>query len=1039
MIRTRLRWLSLCLFMTALLVGMALGPSPAPSAAAALSESDWAELIPLVEKYRKESGIPGMSVVLVSEDGSVFKQGFGYADRGENRPVTADTLFELGSTSKAFTALALLQLEEQGLVELEAPVQQYLPWFQMVYEGQPADMRLYHLLHHTSGIPFKSIGAIPEATGDDALERTVRTLVGGELDFAPGEEYLYATINYDVLGLIIQELSGLTYEAYVEQHVLAPLGMNDTYLFRDEASARMATGYRWSFLRLDAYDAPIYRGNTPAGYVISSANDLEKWLRYQLGWEQPAEWSDELRLRAQLPDRSVAPSPDGASYAAGWAVFQRGSGEISHGGNNPNFSAFIALRPGDGFGVAVLANLNSAYTEMIGQSIVNQLLDKELPDPPTDLYKTLDQFSSSIVFVLIPVSIVLAWLIGRIIWEALQGRRRYSGSRGKLAASMGIFLLFVSGIAYSLYQLPNVLFNGLNWPFMYVWTSSAMPAAAWSLFVAVCLFSVYYILSVFYAKPKEKAFFSLILLSFVSGFGNALIIFIVNEALNREGFQSGLLLYFSLGLLLYVVGQKLVRTRLIHITNQMVYEKRVVLIDKLLDSSYQHIEKMERGRIEASLNNDTETISNFSNIVITGATSLVTLICCFVYMGMLSLYGLLVSLGVIVLAAGLHFLMGKQANRLWEQTRDIQNIFFKFIQDLIAGFKELSLHARKRDDFKADMKSSSQTYKEKRILGDMKFANVNVIGELLFTFVVGVIAFLFPLLFTEMKDSAIRSYVFVLLYMTGPIHGILGTIPNIYMVRISWKRINALVDQLEAFRDKQQTRDMQVSLANPVVLELRGVSFRYDQTEDGSFSVGPIDYEFRSGEITFITGGNGSGKSTLAKLLTGLYTPTSGDILINGRKATSEALSQHYSAIYSDFHLFEKLYGMEADGRQDQLNTYLQQLQLSDKVSFADGAFSTIQLSTGQRKRLALVISYLEDRPIYLFDEWAADQDPEFRTFFYRTLLPELKERGKCIIAITHDDRFFDCADYRIKMDMGKMSELKPALDGQQRSAAQLT
>ncbi len=1027
------------IFMAVAIWLTAFGISPEVSASQTWSEQDWAELTPMIEDYRKEGGIPGLSVVIVHDGQTVFKQGFGYADLEQQQSVTSDTLFELGSTSKAFTALALLQLVEQGLVDLDAPIQQYLPWFTMSYEGQPADIRVRHMLHHTSGVPFGSISDIPIAEGADALEQTVRTLVGGELDFAPGDEYLYATINYDVLGLIIQELSGLTYEAYVQQHVLEPLDMNDTYLFRDDVVTRMATGYRWSYLRREAYEAPVYRGNTPAGYVISGADDMEKWLRYQLGWDKPEGWSDELRIEAHSADRTVDPSYDGASYAAGWTVFQRGSGEISHGGNNPNYSAFVGMRPGDGLGIAVLANLNSAYTGTIGQSIINQLINKELPEPSADMYKTLDQLSSAVVFVLIPVSLVLTWLIGRISWEARQGRRPYTGSAGKLAGSIAVFAVFIAGVAYCLFQIPHVMFDGLNWSFMQVWISPALSAAALTVLAAITLFAVYYTLSVSFAKPNDKAFFSLILLSFVSGFGNALIIFIVNETLTREGFQGGLLQYFAFGLMLYVVGQKLVRTRLIHITNQMVYDKRMVLIDKLLDSSYQHIEKLERGRIEASLNNDTETISNFSNIVITGATSLVTLLCCFVYMGMLSIYGLLVSFGVIVLAAIMHFLMGKQANRLWEQTRDIQNIFFKFIQDLIAGFKELSLHNRKKRDFKSDMKSSSQTYKEKRILGDMKFANVNVIGELLFTFVVGVIAFLFPLLFTEMKESDVRSYVFVMLYMTGPIHGILGTIPNIYQVRISWNRINELIRQLDSFRDKQQTAEKQITAANPVELELRGVKFRYEQTEDGSFGVGPIDYQFRSGEITFITGGNGSGKSTLAKLLTGLYAPTEGDILINGHKVNCEALSQHYAAIYSDFHLFEKLYGLEADGQKEQIEVYLQHLQLKEKVDYVDGAFSTIQLSTGQRKRLALLVSYLEDRPIYLFDEWAADQDPEFRTFFYHTLLPELKERGKCIIAITHDDRFFDCADHRIKMDMGQMSKVESIPDKRNNIIAQHT
>ena len=205
-----------------------------------------------------------------------------------------------------------------------------------------------------------------------------------------------------------------------------------------------------------------------------------------------------------------------------------------------------------------------------------------------------------------------------------------------------------------------------------------------------------------------------------------------------------------------------------------------------------------------------------------------------------------------------------------------------------------------------------------------------------------------------------------------------------------------------------------------VNLKLKDVEYFYDNNDEKSFKVGPINYEFNTGEIIFITGGNGSGKSTLAKLITGLYAPSKGVITLND-KISETLLNESYSAVFGDFYLFDKLYGIDYKCKEKEIQKYLEMLQLNSKVEIVDGKFSTTKLSTGQKKRLALLVTYLEDRPIYLFDEWAADQDPEFRLFFYDTILPELKRIGKCVIAVTHDDRYFDMADKVIKMEFGKI------------------
>ncbi|MFF2888658.1 cyclic peptide export ABC transporter [Paenibacillus sp. NPDC057967] len=999
---------------------------PGIASAADLSGKE-AEIEQFIEKSWDKSNIPGMSVVIVNGGQTVYQKGFGHADVSRDVPVTPDTLFELGSTSKAFTALAVLQLEEEGKLNLDENVSAYLPWLELTYKEQPAAVTLRQFLHHTSGVPFETIGDIPVADDEGALEQTVRTLIGLELDRQPGEQYEYATINYDVLGLIIQNVSGQTYEQYVQDRILVPIGLTSTFMFRQEAEQhQFSKGYKVKMLRTAEYDAPMYRGNTPAGYIISNATDMAKWLKIQLGVEEAAQPFAGLLEKSHLPDRSVPPGGDGSSYAAGWSVYQDGSGEISHAGGNPNYSSYFVFRPEDGVGVAVLANLNSPYSGTIAQGIMNLIVGKETPDPVSDPYKGIDNMATFILFVLIPVALLVLWKTGTVVAQAARGSRRFQGKPVSTVLQLLMLAAFIGVMAYCLYRIPDIMFWGLNWDFVLVWAPDTLLYAVIMLLATVVLFGLYMMFSSMFPKPGDRSMFALVLLSIASGFGNAMIIFIVNETLNRgvEDFQGGLFLYFGFGIAVYVVGQKLVRTRLVKIANDMVYETRMELLEKILKTSYQRIENVEDGKIQASLNNDTERISGFSNVVITGATALVTLICCFVYMGIISLQGLLIAMVFIVLAAGLHYVTGIKANKIWGETRDIQNVFFRFINDLMNGFKELSLNARKRAGFQSDMEDSCNTYRDKRIKGDLQYANVNVIGELLFTFVIGSVVFLFPLLFSELKEHTLRNYVFVLLYMTGPIHGILNTIPNAIQIRISWNRIKQLSAELDTIEAEHEKKRSEEPLA-PALLELRSVAFHYSNKEGETFSVGPINCDFRPGEITFITGGNGSGKSTLAKLITGLYIPAEGEVRLDGEHADSQSLGEQFSAIFSDFYLFQKMYGIDYSTKGLEIERHLRELQLFDKVQIENGSFNTTKLSTGQRKRLALLISYLDDRPFCLFDEWAADQDPEYRAYFYHQLLPDLKNRGKCVIAITHDDRYFDLADQTIKMEMGQVVEVK--------------
>ncbi|HXM69499.1 MAG TPA: cyclic peptide export ABC transporter, partial [Thermoanaerobaculia bacterium] len=262
----------------------------------------------------------------------------------------------------------------------------------------------------------------------------------------------------------------------------------------------------------------------------------------------------------------------------------------------------------------------------------------------------------------------------------------------------------------------------------------------------------------------------------------------------------------------------------------------------------------------------------------------------------------------------------------------------------------------------------------------------------------------------------------------GPITTLVGTVPNLAVADAAVENVAAL----EAALDKSLSAGFDRFTLSRSFKEIafEDVVFHYHDTDSGrAFTVGPINLTFKPGETVFIAGGNGSGKTTLAKLLVGLYEPESGEIRFAGRRITAEnrhLLREHFSVVFADFFLFERLLGLDRPVLDDEALRYLRELRLERKVRVEEGFLSTLDLSQGQRKRLALLTAYLEDRPLYLFDEWAADQDPTFKEIFYLEILPGLKAKAKTVFVISHDDRYYQLADRIIKLEDGKVEFDRP-------------
>jgi cyclic peptide transporter len=971
----------------------------------------------LIRKWMDKGNIPGLSVVIINGSKESIKT-YGYRDISKKALVTENTLFELGSCSKAFTSLAVYQLIAGNKLDPQADVAKYIPWWHVSWHKKPAIITVSQLLHHTSGIPWNTISDIPEGNGDNALEQTVKTLSGQELSHQPGKQFEYATINYDVLALIIQRITHRSFEDYLQQEVLNRLGLKSATIGTPSDNALMATGYKTGFFKARPYDAPRFRGNNAAGYVIANAADLGAWLKFQMGLVDTGALYDAAR-QTHLKDESV-PIHGMAAYGSGWEIALDGTGTIFHGGWNPNFTAYVAQRPDRKIGIALMANSNSPYTAFMGNELIH-LMAGEKPERRSDPGDNNDKTYSLLTIILLLYMLTVLAYLGRIIVFAAKGKRKYQPMTGKKAGRFILGLIMIAPFVYGFYILPHAL-AGFSWKSILVWSpvSFAVMVACMALAAGISYLTHFISLCFPETDPYKKAVPRIVLMSVLSGLANVVIIIMVTSSLNTTTKLKYIIFYYALALLVYLLTRRFVQIRLVRLTRGLVYDLKIQLIDKIFSTSYQKFEKIERGRIYTTINDDINTIGESTNVFMMLITSIITACGAFLFLAFIAFWATLLTILLIVSLAALYSMVAQQSNRYFKEARDERNVFMGLVNGMIDGFKEIGLHRNKKLAFKNDVAASAHAYKIKMSLADIKFVNAFLVGESLLVVLLGMVAFGMPELFPDIENYTLMSFVIILLYLIVPINAILSYLPGMMQFRIAWDRIRGFTRDIPANLDLSQP--LRTLIAPVESIRLEGVRFQYrDQDDKHFFAVGPIDLEVRRGEILFIIGGNGSGKTTLAKLLTGLYEPDAGMVLINDQPVEPSRLGEYFSTVFSPSFLFQKLYNIDTQARQEETNQYLQMLDLDGKVTIDDNRYSTIDLSGGQRKRLALLQCYLEDSPICLFDEWAADQDPEYRHFFYRTLLPEMKRNNKIIIAITHDDHYFDVADKVLKMNQGQL------------------
>lgn len=442
----------------------------------------------LILRKMKEGMIPGLSAVIVRDGEIIYKSGFGYADLGSGTAVTADTLFQLGSNSKAFTALGVLQLQEDGLIDLSDPITKYIPWLQLIYDEEETVITIDDFLHHTSGIPSSTIVRIPELdeADKDAIEKTVREVAGLHLVNKPGVKYEYATINYDVLGHLIEVVSGMKYEEYMQMHVLDPAGLHDTYMYREQAEEReMASGYKIGFYAPRYYNAPRYAGNKPAGYIISCANDMAQWLKLQMGTGLSS--LDGLVAESHMPDLDHEVLSDDVNYGAGWFIYGGEKPEIFHGGRNPNFSSYIVFRPEERVGVAVLCNIKSDCTPLIAESLLT-LFDPE-PSQSINIVDSSQSLDKTCVIIILVAFLLLCGLFVRIIFRLAGKKQTFSvPDKGQIAKCVLVSIVFLA-LGYLFYVFPYLFLYRQTWHYIFVWYPVTIKIAVY--FIYACLALLY--------------------------------------------------------------------------------------------------------------------------------------------------------------------------------------------------------------------------------------------------------------------------------------------------------------------------------------------------------------------------------------------------------------------------------------------------------------------------------------------------------------------------------------------------------------------
>ncbi len=500
------------------------------------------------------------------------------------------------------------------------------------------------------------------------------------------------------------------------------------------------------------------------------------------------------------------------------------------------------------------------------------------------------------------------------------------------------------------------------------------------------------------------------------------IIYIMNNVISgKEAFLTDYMGIVFVSVVIYTYLLNIIfQKRINKYSFEILYENEKKIFDKILKAPLITLEKMGSQRFYTTIE-DLRIFSSFPEVVTHSINSLLMLLLCMAYLFTLSIPAALVVIVLIVLIAVIYFLVINTMSQKVGNLRKHNEHYYKYVDDVIKGFKGFKLSEQRRKKLlNTHLSPNRESAKELDFKINYVFLSINLISQYGLYLVIGVILFLLPEL-GILKRADVISYVVILLFIAGPINNLIN-MQNIYT------RLMVANSRIKKFLSDFDTTEINLEIENAISenfsqLKFNNVSFAYDNDAmEKSFALGPINISIEKGETIFIIGGNGSGKSTFINILTGLYQPSKGEIVLNKKTVNQETSVQNLiSAVFTDNHIFSHNYDDYSLENNKEYHELLKIMEL-DKVIADDKEESARRpFSKGQSKRMSMIFALLENKPILVLDEWAADQDPHFRKYFYENLLPKLKREGKTIIAVTHDDAYFKHADRILKFDYGQV------------------
>jgi putative pyoverdin transport system ATP-binding/permease protein len=529
---------------------------------------------------------------------------------------------------------------------------------------------------------------------------------------------------------------------------------------------------------------------------------------------------------------------------------------------------------------------------------------------------------------------------------------------------------------------------------------------------------------------------SIVILSAIAGAAGGVtgiaLIALIQRELAREPSAPGTLAWAFFALCaVSAVARAIAQIAMVKIGQGAIAELSLRLVSDILVLPLRAFETLDSSALLSALTDDVALIANAMVGIPHLCINIPIVIACLAYTGWLAPRSMACGVIFAALAIGAYVIVTARGMKSLRRARERQALLVGHFRTVIGGFRELKVHRGRREAYLAEsLQPTMASARAEMVSGMAHFAAAEGWGQIAYFGFIGFLLYAAPLI-EPISRPTLVSAVLVVLYLMTPLDILLTWVPVLGRAQVSLQRVQALIPTLERCGDDGDGQPLPIK--RRVVRDsicLRGVTFTYrDGDDDAGFLLGPVDLTLRPGELVIVAGGNGSGKTTLVKLLAGLYRPESGDLLIDGYRLADEdreAYRQLFSIVFADGHLFRDFLGLGADKIEKLARDGLERLGLAPVVSVRGSTFSTLGLSQGQRRRLALLGALLEDRPVCIFDEWAANQDPSFKQLFYQKLLPELKAAGKALLVISHDESHFEIADRVIRIQDGRVFEESP-------------